>query len=412
MNNVRKNTGDMPQMTPLYKMGVSNSQPTFEEFTFPRKLDNCKLVSTDDGVKPVLFSVPCDIDAVAAVDWVTFSFGVETGEHKFLNLDPEHIEAALTDWIETYLDQLLFEIFGFGLGVKRDRGMHFHAYGYELQDGLGMVLYGHANKKISIQINGSGCAVARKGWESQLYKFLTRVCARPKLNRIDLAHDDFEGAHLNVDIADHWDAIDGFWCGGKEPNVEHKGNWKRPNGKGRTLVIGTRESGKYLRIYEKGKKEGDILSRWTRAEVEFKSSDRDLPFDVLLYPSKYFVGAYPCFEWLANEIREEFATPERIKTVKKQTEMNWDKAIEVTKNQFGKYIRQFAKIIEPNELINLLSSSKDVVPKRLKFSHAAVMQSIRINKPIESHMDELPLFVGVPLVNQSAYKEFINEVRI
>ena len=92
--------------------------------------------------------------------------------------------------------------------------------------------------------------------------------------------------------------------------------------------------------------------------------------------------------------------------------MNWDKAIEVTKNQFGKYIRQFAKIIEPNELINLLSSSKDVVPKRLKFSHAAVMQSIRINKPIESHMDELPLFVGVPLVNQSAYKEFINEVRI
>ena len=95
-------------------MGVSNLQPQTAEFTFPRKLDNCKLVSTEEGVKPVLFSVPCDIDSVAAVDWVTFSFGVETGDHKYLNLDPEFVEAALTDWIETYLDQLLFEIFGFG----------------------------------------------------------------------------------------------------------------------------------------------------------------------------------------------------------------------------------------------------------------------------------------------------------
>jgi phage replication initiation protein len=49
------------------------------------------------------------------------------------------------------------------------------------------------------------------------------------------------------------------------------------------------------------------------------------------------------------------------------------------------------------------------VPKRLKFSHAAVMQSIRLNQHFEpkpSSLDEMPLFVGVPMVNMSAYKEF------
>ena len=97
-------------------------------------------------------------------------------------------------------------------------------------------------------------------------------------------------------------------------------------------------------------------------------------------------------------------------TKKKQSEISWNKALEITKIQFGKYIRQFAKFYEPDELIQVLSSDKDEVPKRLKFSHVAVIQSIRSQQPIETHLDELPLFVGVPLVNQSSYKEFIHAI--
>ena len=80
-----------------------------------------------------------------------------------------------------------------------------------------------------------------------------------------------------------------------------------------SFVFDKEESKHIIKVLRK--KEGDILSRWTRAEVEYKSSDRDLPFDVLLYPSKYFVGSYPCFEWLAQEIREQFQTPEDRKSV-------------------------------------------------------------------------------------------------
>ena len=82
--------------------------------------------------------------------------------------------------------------------------------------------------------------------------------------------------------------------------------------------------------------------------------------------------------------------------------------MEIVREQFGKYIRQYAKIIESNELIAMLSSPKDEVPKRLKFSHAAVMQAIRLKQPIEDSSDCLPLFVGVAGVNNSAYKDSIN----
>ncbi|MCH7382152.1 replication protein, partial [Acinetobacter sp. ANC 3787] len=65
---------------------------------------------------------------------------------------------------------------------------------------------------------------------------------------------------------------------------------------------------------------------------------------------------------------------------------------------------------DPVDLINVLSSDKDEVPKRLKFSSVAVLQSIHLNKPVQKQSEELPLFVGVPLLNQSSYKEFIHAI--
>ncbi|MDR8325435.1 replication protein, partial [Acinetobacter baumannii] len=37
---------------------------------------------------------------------------------------------------------------------------------------------------------------------------------------------------------------------------------------------------------------------------------------------------------------------------------------------------------DDSELLTMLSSSKDEVPKRLKFSAIAAMQAVRINQPI------------------------------
>lgn len=38
------------------------------------------------------------------------------------------------------------------------------------------------------------------------------------------------------------------------------------------------------------------------------------------------------------------------------------------------------------------------------------MQSLRINQPIQSLNEDYSLFVGVPLVNQTQYKDFINAI--
>lgn len=404
---ISKTAQNTAESTPFYNIGVADTQQASESWAFPRHLDNYKLISTPQGVVPVLRCSPIE-NNIVGLDWVTFSFCQSTFGDKYVQLQPEQVELSIGDAIETWLDQILFEIFGFGIAQKRDKGMHWNKYGYDLQDNLGVVLYGHNNKRITVQINGTGCALARKGWNEQLYKFLKVKAKTPKLNRVDIAFDDFESEWVSVDLADQWDSQEMFWCGGRNSEVNHLGDWKRINGKGRTLTIGNRSSSKFLRFYERGKKEGDSLSLWTRAELELKSTDRYLPLDVLLSPSIYFKGAYPALEALCNKLNE-FVAPEKCELVKKQATINVDKALEIVKHQFGKYIRQFRKFINDEDLLNIISSDKDVVPKRLNFSHAAVMAALRLDQPIQANTDNSSFF-RVPLVNQNQYKEFIHAI--
>ncbi|NAR63974.1 replication protein [Acinetobacter haemolyticus] len=388
------------ESTPFYNIGVADTQTQSESWAFPRNLDNYHLISTPQGVVPVLRAVPIE-NSPCGLDWVTFSFCQTTFGHKCAGLNPEHVEDAVGESIELYLDQLLFEIFGFGIAQKREKGMHFNKYGYDLQDNLGLILYGHNNKRITVQINGTGCALARKGWNEQLYKFLKSQAISPKLNRVDIAFDDFESEWVSVDLADQWDSQDLFWCGGRNSEINKLGDWKRVNGKGRTLTIGNRSSSKFLRFYERGKKEGDSLSLWTRAELELKSTDRYLPLDILLSPSTYFKGAYPALEMLMNQLND-FVAPEKCQLIEKQANINVDKALDIVKVQFGKYIRQFRKFINDSDLLNIISSDKDVVPKRLNFSHAAVMQALRVGEPIKTKtITDTPLFEGVPFLTSN-----------
>jgi phage replication initiation protein len=85
------------------------------------------------------------------------------------------------------------------------------------------------------------------------------------------------------------------------PDCEHRGNWKRPSGKGRTFYVGSRKNGKFFRAHEKGRQLGDKNSEWVRLEVEFKSVDRELLYDILLMPGAYMAAAYPALSWIEQE---------------------------------------------------------------------------------------------------------------
>lgn len=373
--------------TPINKMGVKVSDPRMDTvdwdlqtpFARTNPVPYMHMVKTSSGVKPVQCRLPAD-NEIAVVDWVNFTIGIENlgsihhgnglVTSKYTDEDP-----CLTDehrWLSAIeeFDSVLEDIFGFCTTARNASGRNFYKQSYVLGQDMGLVCIGGQRNTILVMLSGKGCAFAKEGWEKRLYNYLN-LAQRAKLTRIDLAHDDFEGKRINVDWGNAQDDIGGFQCGNRAPNIEYKGNWKRPNGRGRTLNIGSRESGKYLRLYEKGRAEGDPEDNWQRAEVEFKAVDRILPFDMLLAPSEYFIAAYPCFQELAEHLQ-----PARIETLKKNASISLNAAISTMKHQYGKYINLFKHIFEPEELINLISHSDSCAfPKRMD---AAVLTAMRM----------------------------------
>lgn len=354
---------------PLNKMGVTefesmhlNMQDADLPLPFAREnpVPYMHMVMTSRGAKPVQCRLPAD-NEIAVVDWVNFTDLVDTMGTHFNTDDLDFVDSERNFQIAIEIDKYIQHIFGLCLTFA-DKGMkNRYQSSFEIGDKCGFVCVGGQRNTYLVMLTGRGCSMAKDGWENRLYTFLSNVATRGKITRIDLAHDDFSGETINVDWGNAQDDLGGFQVGNRAPNVEHKGNWKRPNGNGRTLNIGSRESGKYLRLYEKGRAEGDVNDNWQRAEVEYKSKDRVLPYDILLAPSEYFIAAYPCFEFLA-----EHKQPARIEVMVKTAQINADSAIKTIKRQFGKYINLFKNVYEPQELINLISHSDPYAfPKRL-----------------------------------------------
>ena len=359
-------------VAPLNKMGVkksesmhANMQDADLPLPFPRinPVPYMHMVMTGRGPRPVQCRLPAD-NEIAVVDWVNFTDSVATLDIKFIdaiNDDSEVSEKDLNFQMALEIEKHIEYIFGLQLTFA-DKGMkNRYQSSFEIGDKCGFVCVGGQRNTYLVMLTGRGCSLATDGWEKRLYTFLTNTATRGKITRLDLAHDDFDGTKINVDWGNMMDGMGGFQNGNRPPNVEHKGNWKRPNGRGRTLNIGSRESGKYLRLSEKGRAEGDPDDNWQRAEIEFKSKDRVLPFDMLLAPSEYFIAAYPCFLSLAEDKQ-----PARIETMVKAAKINAHAALEIIKHQYGKYINIFKQVFEPEELINIISCSDPLAyPKRL-----------------------------------------------
>lgn len=322
------------------------------------ELGEISLVMTDSGkTKTVMVRLPSNTQA-CIVDWINFTVLEDTffkTARQTLVTDDQIIEEASRQFAK---------IFGFGITEKRDRGMNFYRESWVLGDGMGFVCFGGQRSTMLVTLTGQGCQNAIGGWEGRLHTFLTNVAVRPSISRIDLAHDDFSGAYLSVDWADaQWDA-GGFTFkkGGRPPAPEQVGNWKRPSGKGRTFTIGQRTSSKFCRFYEKGKKEGDKASPWCRCEVEFKNTNTVIPFEVLRNPTDFFAAAYPCFSHFV-----QVATPQRMEVKVKTAQITIDACIEVTKHQFGKYIRVFRELWGDKKTLDLIcNEADDYWPKRMK----------------------------------------------
>ena len=225
------------------------------------------------------------------------------------------------------------------------------------EDGLnlGFVAIGGNKDTICFHITGEGCHRIPQSGYRWLAEWLPTVGGR--ITRVDMAHDDFDGKHT-VDMAADWYLEGKFKAGGREPKMNQHGNWKRPDGSGRTIELGKRENGKMLRVYEKGKQLGDPSSPWVRWEGELRAKHRLIPFEVLIRPGMYLAGMYPCLGWIAE-------TQERIKVIQKTARITYAKLHDSARLAYGRFIYAMQHIgHSADDIVNQLIRT-DGLPKRL-----------------------------------------------
>nr|WP_315465707.1 replication initiation factor domain-containing protein [uncultured Rhodoferax sp.] len=234
--------------------------------------------------------------------------------------------------------------------VEQRRGMFGFRHSARFGDGAGVLAWGGESQRgrVYFSLMGKGCGMVTD-WPALSYWLEQHGAV---IKRADVAYDDFEGKLLSIDWAVKQYQSDGFNAGGRRPSHTCMGDWLEGEAstKGRTLAIGNRASGKYARIYEKGKQLGASTSRWTRFEVEWRAQDRYIPFDILTRPGHYLAGAYPCLACLNEE-------QSVIKTIAKGAQIAFDTAVENAKQHCGKLVNLLLSVVggDYSEVVNRLS---------------------------------------------------------
>jgi phage replication initiation protein len=292
------------------------------------------------GGRGVIIAHPVPFDAAnlhcAHIDWCAFT--VKPPEFK-----THH-------WVMRELARL----FGFDRITPRATGLYGYKFSAIIEEG-GLIAWGGKNQRntVYVSLNGQGCARV-SDW-SKLRAWCE--CHRARLTRLDLAHDDFEGKTVSIEQAKAWYDADGFNAGGRKPETKTAGDWWG-RVKGRTVYIGERASGKFTRIYEKGKQQGDPSSLWTRIELELHNKSRVIPLDALTRPAAYLAGAYPCLRFLS-------AKQCKIKTIRKAARTSFKKAVEVARNQYGKLVNVMMDVHGGDAVAVVRSLARPGLPSRL-----------------------------------------------
>lgn len=222
--------------------------------------------------------------------------------------------------------------------IEQRGGCFGFTFSMRFGEGAGLCAWGGKSQRdrVYFSIQGKGCGTV-KDWPALAAWMRAH---RAAFKRVDVAYDDLAGEIVNIDWAVAQFKGDGFKAGGRKPSHQLFGDWLSGTAasKGRTLGIGSRESGKYCRIYEKGKLLGDPESRWTRVEVEWRGQDRVIPYDVLTRPGQYLAGAYPCLRSLSIE-------QSRIKTIAKGGTIAYERAVATGRLHTGKLVNLMLHVL-------------------------------------------------------------------
>lgn len=234
---------------------------------------------------------------------------------------------------------------------------------------LGNIDYGgdHMSDWVRVDLPGTACQWVQE-WE--VMAGLVYVLEGPaSIMRLDVAFTTHHGEVTHEDvIAAHGRRE--FGTGGRHPEYrEVRGSDPRA---GRTIYVGKREAGKFLRCYEKGfemlkevpaalrdKVTGVELdgvgmvdpAKVYRVEVEFKDrDDRVVPWTAITARDDYFAGAYPfCASLLPD------AAPRRVQPMPDfSSKMALASAIDNCRRSYGRIIKA-AALAYGNDMERLFS---------------------------------------------------------
>ncbi|WP_115431805.1 replication initiation factor domain-containing protein [Neisseria meningitidis] len=292
------------------------------------------------------------------VDWISFTFHEDTllkvsGCPLFSDAEYMYV-----------LSRKLEEILGFGITRKcKSKGNKFYDSMFRLgseEVDYGEVHYGGQRNTVLIELKGVGCNIANPGWELRLKQFL-EDSLRPRITRVDLALDFFDGEYTPEQaLLDHDNGF--FDNSNQRPKSETIGTaWRNEDGSGKTFYVGRKKNSRFVRVYEKGRQLGDKESKWVRFEIQFNYGDIEIPLDILINQGSYFCGAFPICRKFKN-----MPVPERFDQRKKTLNLTFEHKLHYAKNAVGKLVNFMIEMgFDNSEIVESLKADSGF-PKGLE----------------------------------------------
>lgn len=271
-----------------------------------------------------------------------------------------HPYSAHTDWLNVTfpLDddresinqfRILFStVAGQQFYLMEDRGRGHLGFRQSFSMGKSGAVFaiGGQGGRAFLSLSGKSCTSIRLDSWGDIVSLL-RDHYKARITRWDGAADDLDGEH-DIDWAVEQYLSGGFTTGGNRPKSIQHGDWIERNGNGRTIEVGKKKNGKMLRIYEKGKEQGDPNSKWMRWELQLGKKDREIPWEVLFMPGQFVAGAYKCTSWISEKI-------ERIKIHNKAKDISTEHLVECCKQSYGPLISELRQRLTPEQIVDRLA---------------------------------------------------------
>ena len=330
---------------------------------------------SNTGERPNRLSVTAqNQDArIALIDYLTF---VMPAVDFYIQPSDMNLSHELDICLEKFAMKVEREILGWlnlGLNLTKKGGRNGYKNSWSIVDSsnndCGFLAFGDnadkfGNETFCINISGTGTQCIGSLGFKQLYKILVEKGGH--LTRIDLAHDCFNGEVTLIEVENWYNA--GLFRASSRGKYPDASLWSdKGSGKGSTFYVGSRESGKLFRAYEKGKQLGDVNSKWVRLEIELRSKKRTIPLDILLDSASYISGCYQCMQFLSLE-------QSYIETHNQATKISYDHLKEYCRLSYGRFIDLMFSVYETSEEVTQALRRNDGVPRRLNLVTVPVME--------------------------------------